>query len=369
MSGNTFGKLFRITTWGESHGPSLGCVVDGCPPGVAVDADRIQQDLDRRRPGQSRLTSPRSEADRVEVVSGLFEGVTTGAPIALVVRSTDARSKDYDELKEVFRPSHADFTYLAKYGVRDHRGGGRASYREAVGRVAGGAVARQLLEQRCGAEIVGYVLQVADIRAEVDSTRVSRPAVDAEPTRCPDPAASALMVAAIDAARREGDSLGGIVEAVARGVPAGLGEPVFDKLTADLAKALMSIPAARAFEVGSGLASVPMRGSTHNDAFVAREGRIRTATNRSGGIQGGISNGEEIVVRVAFKPTATIMRPQQTVNVRGEAVVLQAKGRHDPCVLPRAVATVEAMVALVLADHLLRQQARGRAGGPAPGAA
>jgi chorismate synthase len=355
MAGNTFGQVFRVTTFGESHGAGLGCIVDGCPPGIAVDVAAIQADLDRRRPGQSRITTQRKEGDEVEVLSGLFEGVTTGAPIGMLVRNADARSRDYDELKEVYRPSHADFTYEAKYGVRDHRGGGRASYREAVGRVAAGAVARQLLEQRCGAEIVAYVLQVSEHRAQVDRERVTRAAVDAEITRCPDPSASARMIEAIEEARRAGDSLGGVVELVARRVPAGLGEPVFDKLTADLAKALMSLPAARAFEVGTGLASISMRGSTHNDPFVPKEGRIGTSTNHSGGIQGGISNGEPIVVRVAFKPTATIMLPQQTVNVRGEPVTLSAKGRHDPCVLPRAVAAVEAMAALVLADHLLRQ--------------
>jgi len=358
MAGSSFGTLFRLSTWGESHGPGVGCVVDGCPPGIAISRAEIQADLDRRRPGQSRLTSQRQEGDEVEILSGIFEGVTAGTPIAMLVRNTDARPQDYDELKEIYRPSHADYTYQAKYGFRDHRGGGRASYREAIGRVAGGAVARQLLRQRCTAEIVAYVLQVSDIRGEIDRATVSREAVEAEITRCPDPEASRRMAEAIEEARKTGDSLGGVVEAVARGVPAGLGEPVFDKLTADLAKALMSMPAARAFEVGSGLSSVVMRGSTHNDPFVMKEGRVGTTTNYSGGIQGGISNGEDIVVRVAFKPTATIMRDQQTVNRRGEDVTFRARGRHDPCVLPRAVATVEAMIALVLADHFLRQQAQ-----------
>ncbi len=356
MAGNTFGTLFRITTWGESHGPAVGCVVDGCPAGLPVDLAAVQADLDRRRPGQSRLTTQRQEEDRVEVLSGLFEGVTTGAPISMLVRNADARSKDYSDLKELYRPSHADYTYQAKYGVRDYRGGGRASYREAVGRVAGGAIARQLLARRCGAEIVGYVLQVSDLRGEADRETVTREQVDTSPVRCPDRAAAERMAAAIEAARRAGDSLGGIVEVVARGVPAGLGEPVFDKLTADLAKALISIPAARGFEIGEGFGSTLLRGSTHNDPFVMREGRVRTTTNRSGGIQGGISNGETIVLRVAFKPTATIMQDQQTVTTAGEEVTFKAKGRHDPCVLPRAVATVEAMVAIVLADHLLRQE-------------
>lgn len=357
MAGNTFGTLFRLTTWGESHGPAIGCVVDGCPPGLPITEEEIQAELDRRRPGQSAITTQRREEDRVEILSGIFEGVTTGTPIAMLVRNTDARSKDYSELKELYRPSHADFTYEAKYGVRDYRGGGRASYREAIGRVAGGAIARKLLACCCGAEIVGYVLQVAEIRGRVDPESVTREAVEANIVRCPDAEAAARMIEAIDQARREGDSLGGIVEVVARGVPAGLGEPVFDKLTADFARALMSIPAARGFEVGSGFESVRMRGSTHNDPFVLKEGRIGTLTNRSGGIQGGISNGEPIVLRVGFKPTATIMREQSTVSTRGEPVTFRARGRHDPCVLPRAVATVEAMVALVLADHYLRQLA------------
>jgi chorismate synthase len=360
MAGSTFGTLFRLTTWGESHGPAVGCVVDGCPPGIPITLEEIQEDLDRRRPGQSRITTQRKEEDQVEILSGTFEGVTTGTPIAMLVRNADARSKDYGEMAEKVRPSHADYTYRQKYGdVYDYRGGGRASYREAVGRVAGGAVARKLLARRCGTEIVGYVLQVADIRGEIDRGRVTRAAVDANIVRCPDEEASARMIEAITQARTEGDSLGGIVELVAHSIPAGLGEPVFDKLTADLAKALMSIPAARGFEVGEGFGSILMRGSTHNDPFVVREGRVRTLTNHSGGIQGGISNGEDIILRVAFKPTATIMREQQTVTTSGEPTTLKPRGRHDPCVLPRAVATVEAMVALVLADHLMRQTAYG----------
>lgn len=333
--------------------------MDGCPAGIPLTQEMVQTELDRRRPGQSRITTQRDEEDAVEIQSGLFESKTTGTPIGMVVRNADARSKDYSELELKVRPSHADYTYHAKHGMRDHRGGGRASYREAIGRVAAGAVAQQLLRVRCGAEIVGYVLQVSDIRGEVDPESVTREAVDANIVRCPDTEAAARMEAAIVRARSDGDSLGGIVEVVARGVPAGLGEPVFDKLTGDLAKALMSLPAARAFEVGEGFGSVLMRGSTHNDPFVMREGRVRTLTNHSGGIQGGISNGENILLRVAFKPTATIMKEQQTVTVTGEEVTYKARGRHDPCVLPRAVAAVEAMVALVLADHLLRQSAYG----------
>lgn len=346
-------------TAGESHGPAVSCIVDGCPPGIPLTADYVQTDLDRRRPGQSRITTQRREGDEVEILSGLFEGVTTGTPIQMLVRNTDARSKDYGEMKDLYRPSHADYTYQAKFGVRDYRGGGRASYREAIGRVAAGAVARKLLEERCRTEIVGYVLQVADVRGKVNADTVTRNEVDANIARCPDGPAAQSMIEAIDQARRDGDSLGGIVEVTARSVPAGLGEPVFDKLTADFAHALMSMPAARGFEVGEGFGSVHMRGSTHNDAFVMREGEVHTRTNRSGGIQGGISNGENIVLRVAFKPVATIMQDQETVNTSGESVTFKAKGRHDPCVLPRAIATVEAMVALVLADHLLRQNAYG----------
>lgn len=362
MAGSILGSVFRLSTWGESHGPAVGCTVDGCPPGVPLCEEVVQVELDRRRPGQSRITTPRQEEDRVEILSGVFEGLTTGTPISMLVRSRDSRSQDYDDLREVYRPSHADYTYDAKFGRRDYRGGGRASYREAIGRVAGGAVARTLLADRWGIEIVAYVLQVADLRGAVDPGTVTRAAVDAEIVRCPDAEAAARMVAAIDEARREGDSLGGIVEVVARGVPPGWGEPVFDKLTAGFAHALMSLPAARGFEVGEGFGSIRLRGSTHNDPFESREGRVRTVTNHSGGIQGGISNGENILMRVAFKPTATIRKPQQTVNVRGEPVTLSARGRHDPCVLPRAVAAVEAMVALVLADHAMRQEAYGEWG-------
>ncbi len=357
MAGSSFGTLFRTSTFGESHGIGVGCIVEGCPPGIPLDEALIQKELDKRRPGQSKLTTQRREGDRVEILSGVFEGVAMGTPIALLVRNEDQRSKDYSELKELYRPSHADFTYEQKYGIRDWRGGGRASYREAVGRVAAGAVARQFLKVSHGVEICGYVLQIGEIRGQIDRETVSEAAVEAHPTRCPDPEAAEKMVEAIEQARKDGDSLGGIVELVARNVPAGLGEPVFDKLTADLAHALMSLPATRGFEIGEGFAATTMRGTTHNDAFETREGRTRTKTNRSGGIQGGISNGEDIVLRVAFKPTATIHAAQQTVTTTGDPAIFQAKGRHDPCVLPRAVAGVEAMVALVLADHALRQKA------------
>ncbi|MGC4047442.1 MAG: chorismate synthase [Armatimonas sp.] len=357
MAGSSFGTLFRTSTFGESHGIGVGCIVEGCPPGIPLSEEIIQKELDKRRPGQSKLTTQRREGDTVEILSGVFEGKTMGTPIGLLVRNEDQRSKDYSELKDLYRPSHADFTYEAKYGMRDWRGGGRASYREAVGRVAAGAVAQQFLHIAYGVELVGYVLQIADLRGQIDQSTVSEADVEANPTRCPDPVVAEQMVAAIEQARKDGDSLGGIVELVARNVPAGWGEPVFDKLTADLAHALMSLPATRGFEIGEGFAATTLRGTTHNDAFETRDGRVRTKTNHSGGIQGGISNGEDIVLRVGFKPTATIHAAQETVTITGESTVFQAKGRHDPCVLPRAVAGVEAMVALVLADHALRQRA------------
>ncbi len=357
MAGSSFGTLFRTSTFGESHGIGVGCIVEGCPPGIPLTEEIIQKELDKRRPGQSKLTTQRREGDTVEILSGVFEGQTMGTPIGLLVRNEDQRSKDYSELKDLYRPSHADFTYEAKYGVRDWRGGGRASYREAVGRVAAGAVARQFLSVTYGIELVGYVLQIADLRGTIDQNTVSEADVEANPTRCPDPIVAEQMVTAIEQARKDGDSLGGIVELVARNVPAGLGEPVFDKLTADLAHAVMSLPATRGFEIGEGFAATTLRGTTHNDAFETRDGRVRTRTNHSGGIQGGISNGEDIILRVAFKPTATIHAAQETVTTTGDPTIFQAKGRHDPCVLPRAVAGVEAMVALVLADHALRQRA------------
>lgn len=354
---STFGQLFRIATWGESHGPAVGVVVDGCPPRVPITTEEIQVELDRRRPGQSRITTGRNEADAVEILSGVHEGLTLGTPIALLVRNADARSGDYQEIRRAFRPSHADYTTQAKYGVRAAAGGGRASARETIGRVASGAIARKLLAEQAQIEIVGYVKQVCDLGATVDASKVTRQDVDATIVRCPDTAVADQMIALVDQARADGDSLGGVVEAVARHVPAGLGEPVFDKLHADLGKALLSIPACKGFEVGSGFAGARLRGSEHNDIFFAENGRIRTRTNRSGGIQGGISNGEDIVVRAAFKPVATILREQETVDVEGNSTLLKPRGRHDPCVLPRAVPIVEAMMALVLADHFLRQRA------------
>jgi chorismate synthase len=358
--GNTFGRALAVTTFGESHGAAVGVVVDGCPPRLPLTAADVQADLDRRRPGQSSLTSPRRELDRVEILSGVSdEGLTLGTPIAMLVRNTDARSKDYDLIRDAYRPSHADYTYDAKLGIGVLPGGGRASARETVGRVAAGAVARAILAP-LGVDVIAWVDEVAGIAARVDGAVVTRAQVDDTAVRCPDLETAAMMTARIEAARKDGDSVGGVVRAVARGVPPGWGAPVFDKLDADLAKAMLSIPAVKGFEVGSGFAGARLTGSEHNDLFVGGD-RIRTLTNRAGGIQGGISNGEAITLRIAFKPTATIMRPQPTVDRAGQPVVLEPRGRHDPCVLPRAVPIVEAMVWLVLADHHLRH--RGQVGG------
>jgi chorismate synthase len=355
--GSSFGKLFSIATFGESHGGGVGVVVDGCPPRLPITTAEIQRDLDRRRPGQSRLTTPRQEADRVELLSGIFEGQTLGTPIGMLVRNEDARASAYEPMKDIYRPSHADYTTDAKYGVRNWQGGGRASARETIGRVAAGALARKLLAHVAQIEVLAWVQSVSDVVADIDPGRVQFDQVEATPTRCPDPQAAQRMFDRIDQARRDQDSLGGVVQCVARGVPAGLGEPVFDKLEADLARAMLSLPASKGFEIGSGFAGTLLTGSRHNDAFIpGADGRPRTRTNLSGGVQGGISNGEDIVIRVAFKPTATISQPQDTVDRANRAVVLTAQGRHDPCVLPRAVPMVEAMVCLVLADHLLRQR-------------
>ncbi len=354
--GNTFGHMFRVTTWGESHGDAVGVVVDGCPPRLPLHEQDIQAELDRRRPGQSEISTQRKEGDRAQILSGVFEGETLGTPILIGVWNADARSKDYDHMRRVYRPSHADFSYDAKFGIRNWKGGGRASARETIGRVAAGAIAKKLLAREFGVEIVGYVKQVWKLTAEVDPDSVSSQDVEANIARCPDQDMAVRMIERIKQARKDGDSLGGVVECVARGVPVGLGEPVFDKLEADLAKAVLSMPACKGFEVGSGFGGTLQTGSQHNDPFYSDGGRIRTRTNNSGGIQGGISNGENIVIRAAFKPTATIMREQQTVDVDGNAVTLLGRGRHDPCVLPRAVPIVESMTALVLADHALRQR-------------
>jgi chorismate synthase len=352
MPGNTFGQLFRLTTWGESHGAAVGCTVDGCPAGLVISQEEIQEQLNRRRVGQSRVSSARQERDQIEILSGIFEGRTTGTPISMLVRNTDAKPGHYENIKDLYRPGHADYTWDAKYGFRDWRGGGRASARETIGRVAGGAVARRLLHS-VGTHIVAYTLALGDLQARVlDEDEIERNIM-----RCPDAEVAAQMIERVEEARRSRDSLGGIVEVRARGVPAGLGEPVFDKLQADIGKAMFSIPAIKGLEIGEGFGVAQLRGSQNNDPFVAREdGRIGTVSNRHGGILGGISTGEEIVLRLAAKPPASIAREQQTVDRDGNPTTIEVHGRHDPTVLPRLVPVAEAMLALVLADHLLRQR-------------
>jgi chorismate synthase len=356
--GNTFGQLFRVTTFGESHGGGIGVIIDGCPPRIEISEAEIQRELDRRRPGQSKLTTQRKEADRCEILSGVFEGKTLGTPIAVLVRNKDVRPEDYSEIARKFRPSHADYTYEAKYGIRNWQGGGRASARETIGRVAAGAIAKKILAALyTDFEIVAYVTQIHELAAQIDRSTVKIKDVEKNIVRCPDNSIGRKMVSLIETVRDEGDSVGGVIECVARGIPPGLGEPVFDKLEADLAKAMLSLPAAKAFEIGSGFGATQMRGSQHNDAFETRAGKIRTTTNNSGGVQGGISNGEDIYFRVAFKPPATIALKQKTVTISKDETDLAVRGRHDPCVLPRAVPIVEAMAALVLCDHALRQKA------------
>jgi len=362
---NTFGHLFRITTWGESHGGGVGVVVDGCPPRLKLTEADIQPDLDRRRPGQSRIVSPRKEPDTVQILSGTFEGRTLGTPIRMWVRKEAARSDAYTEMATKFRPSHADYTYFAKFGIRAWPGGGRTSARETIGRVAGGAIAKKILRERYGVEVLAYVKQVQNVTAKVDPERVRFRDVESSIVRCPDPAAAVRMIRLIEKMRRAGDSVGGIVEGVVRGAPPGWGEPVFDRLEADLAKAMLSLPASKGFDIGSGFAGITMTGLEHNDAFRMKGRRVRTVTNRSGGVQGGISNGETIFFRVAFKPVATVMHPQETVDVNFRNTTLKGRGRHDPCVLPRAVPMVEAMAALTLVDHALRHEAQ--CGGKPPG--
>ncbi len=356
--GNSFGHLFRITTWGESHGGGVGVVVDGCPPRLALTEADIQPDLDRRRPGQSRIVTPRKESDTVQILSGTFEGRTTGTPISLWVKNEDARSEAYNEMATKFRPSHADYTYQAKYGFRNWQGGGRSSARETIGRVAAGAIAKKILRERFGVEVLAYVKQVQRLAAVVNPETVKVKDVEANIVRCPDAAMAEKMIRLIERTRRAGDSVGGIIEGVARGVPAGWGEPVFDRLEADLGKGMLSLPASKAFEIGSGFGGILLTGREHNDAFRAKGGKVHTVTNRSGGVQGGISNGETIYFRVAFKPVATVMHEQDTVDVQLKNTTLKGRGRHDPCVLPRAVPMVEAMTALVLIDHAMRQQAQ-----------
>ncbi len=359
MAGNSFGQIFRITTFGESHGGCLGVVIDGCPPNLEIGEADIQYEVDRRRPGQSSITTPRKEEDRIRILSGVFEGKTTGTPILILAENKDMRPEDYKALGAVYRPSHADYTYETKYGIRDWRGSGRASARETLARVAAGAIAKKYLAEHHGIQIVSYVERIQNIEAKIDPEKVMRDEVEANVVRCPDSEKAAEMLRLIESVKTEGDSLGGVICGVVRNVPPGLGEPVFDKLHADLGKAMLSINAVKGFEIGSGFSGTRLRGSEHNDPFALDEaGRVRTTANRSGGIQGGISNGEAIIFRVAFKPVATIGKTQETVNVSMEPVSLKASGRHDPCVLPRAVPIVDAMAALVLMDHLLRHKAQ-----------
>ena len=350
MPGSTFGRILTVTTFGESHGPGIGVVMDGAPPGISLATEDVQKELDRRRPGQSAITSPRAEKDRVEILSGVFDGLTTGTPIAFLIRNEDKKSSDYDTLKDLFRPGHADWTYGAKYGVRDWRGSGRASGRETAARVAAGAVAKKILAVR-GASVMGYTREIDGVRA----ARVDPAEIERNPARCPDPAAALLMIARIEKAKADGDSVGGIVEVVASGCPPGLGDPVFDKLEALLAHAILSVGAVRGVEIGAGFEAARMRGSTYNDEPYMDAGRMRTRTNNAGGIAGGISNGMEIVIRAAMRPPASISRPQKTVNAAGAEVTVEIAGRHDPCIVPRAVPVLEAMTALVLADCLLVQ--------------
>ena len=356
---SSFGQLFRITTWGESHGGGVGVVVDGCPPRLKLSEADIQPDLDRRRPGQSKIVTPRKESDTIQILSGISEkGLTLGTPISMWVKNEDQRSEAYNEMAEKFRPSHADYTYQAKYGIRAWPGGGRTSARETIGRVAAGAIAKKILRERFGVEVLAYVNQVQKICALIDPNQVKFAEVESNIVRCPDPVVAKKMIRLIEKMRAEGNTVGGIVTGVARGVPAGWGEPVFDRLEADLAKAMLSLPASKGFDIGSGFSGITMTGLEHNDAFRAKAGKVFTTTNRSGGIQGGISNGETIYFRVPFKPVATVMHEQDTVDTDFKNTTLKGRGRHDPCVLPRAVPMVEAMTALVLVDHALRHKAQ-----------
>ena len=351
MAGNSFGNAFRITTWGESHGPAIGVVIDGCPAGITLKKEDIQNELDRRSPGQSHVTTSRKEPDRVEILAGLFKGITTGQPVSLLIKNQDADSSKYEKIKNLFRPGHADFTYLAKYGIRDYRGGGRSSARETAARVAGGAVAKKIL-QKSKITITAYTVQIGKIKAE----KFSQNEIEKNPVRCADKKAAQKMVKEILQAKKTGDSLGGIVEVIAKKVPPGLGEPVFDKLDADIAKAMMSLGSVKGIEIGSGFAISSMKGSEANDELIKKFGKITTITNHAGGIVGGISNGNNIIVRLAVKPTASIAQEQRTVNKKGRSEKIKVEGRHDPCICPRIVPIAESMIALVLVDHLLKQK-------------
>lgn len=357
MAGDKLGELFRITSFGESHGPGVGVVLEGCPPRLSIDASEIQQQLDRRKPGQSSISTQRKEPDQLEILSGVLNGLSTGTPIAILIRNTDQRSNDYDEMAQLFRPGHADFTYQQKYGIRDVAGGGRSSARVTAGWVAAGAIAQRLLRDRFGVQIYSYVKSVGQTNLPLTWGQVDPTQIDQNIVRCPDASTAEKMQTLIEQTRKAGDSIGGVVECVVRGVPVGWGEPVFDKLEADLAKAMLAINATKGFEIGSGFEGTKQTGSQHNDVFVNDNGVIRTQGNNHGGVLGGISSGMPLVFRVAFKPTATIAQLQETVNLNGEAVEFRGRGRHDPCVLPRAVPIVDAMTALILADHALRAQA------------
>ena len=357
MPGNSFGQLFRVTTFGESHGGAVGCVVDGCPPGIEITEAEIQKDLDRRKPGQSSITTPRAEKDKIYILSGVYEGKTTGAPILLLAKNEDVRSEDYDNLKKLYRPGHADYTFHAKYGIRDWRGSGRASARETLARVAAGAIAKKYLKEKAGIEILSYVQQVGDIEANIDRNRVTMQQIESNIIRCPDNLAANEMIKLVEQVRDDGDSVGGIIVGLIKNCPLGLGEPVFDKITADLAKAMVSINAVKGFDIGSGFGGVGMRGSEHNDEFYTdADGKVRTKTNNAGGALGGITDGEDIYFRVAIKPVSTISKKQKSIDLKNQDVELEATGRHDPCVLPRAIPIVDAMSALVLIDHYLRNK-------------
>lgn len=357
--GNSFGTLFRISTWGESHGGGIGVVVDGCPPRLPLAEDDIQFELDRRRPGQSDITTPRKESDTATIVSGVYEGKTLGTPIGIYIPNGDHRPEAYSEMKDKFRPSHADFTYQEKFGIRNHEGGGRSSARETIGRVAAGAIAKKILHLAGKIEVRSYITRIHDIETQITAFP-GLDAIEANSVRCPDPDTAERMIERIKEVRNAGDSVGGVIECRVRNLPVGLGVPVFDRLEADLAKAMLSIPATKGFEIGSGFAGTTLKGSEHNDRFISKEGSVGTETNRSGGVQGGISNGEELVFRVAFKPTATLIQKQQTVDKQGKETELMGRGRHDPCVLPRAVPIVDAMTSLVLVDHWMRHSAQCR---------
>ena len=359
MAGNTFGQLFRITTFGESHGGAVGVVIDGCPPNITITEEEIQKDLDRRKPGQSAITTPRKEEDTIHILSGVVDGKTTGTPILLIAHNKDVKSEDYLHLKELYRPGHADYTYQTKYGIRDYKGSGRASARETLARVAAGAIAKKYLQEKLSIQFLSYVEQVGDIKTDIDFRNVTMEQIESNIVRCPDNQTAEKMIQLIEEVKSDGDSVGGVIRGVIKHAPAGLGEPVFDKLPADLAKAMMSINATKGFEFGSGFEGTKLRGSQHNDELLINDqGDIQTKTNNAGGTLGGISNGQTIYFRVAFKPVSTISKKQKTVTKQKQVVDLEASGRHDPCVLPRAVPIVDAMAALTIMDHYLRHKAQ-----------